>query len=195
MPCERLMSVLQSLVPHDSKSIPQVLRMAKDVNHLALPLWLCCTHTHTQTTQYIPIHLEPEGNSSEQVARLRGSNCDSERLHPTSRLLDSEWVSAAEDKSCPTRPVGARLLGKKLRSKPWCQTLGAHMLANLFRQVVNGTHNSAVARAILAAATGGAATHTSGAERPEATTFPAVVTLGISSEPSWDGQDKLNYTF
>ena len=44
--------------------------MAKDVNHLALPLWLCCART--QTTQYIPIHLEPEGNSSEQVARLRG---------------------------------------------------------------------------------------------------------------------------
>lgn len=51
--------------------------------------------------------LEPEGSTAR-------SNCDSERLHPTSRLLDSEWVSAAGDKSWPTRPVGARLLGKKL---------------------------------------------------------------------------------
>ena len=63
--------------------------------------WLMAPALAMGATDYFGVRfevVEPEGNSSEQVSFLFSAiRSYAERLHPQSRLLDSEWVFSAED--------------------------------------------------------------------------------------------------
>ena len=90
--------------------------------------WLMASALALDTTDNFGVRL---GNSSEQVAFLFSAiRSYAERLHPQSRLLDSEWVSSAED-----APAGVQGVIQLVRQRR-CATPDAWVQEFLARTVM-----------------------------------------------------------